>query len=276
MHPLSIFLSFSGHEQRYKDSCSFKCPHKDGVPLSACFGDVKNLKKGTPKTCLSTCIFKMGCPFLPSFFGDVRSLKKGPRKRVFQHVVSRWGALFSFLWGCSKPQKGHPKNISFNMWLRDGVPFSAFFGNLKNFNKGAPKTCLSTCGFEMGRPSQLPLGMLQAPKRAPQKHVFQHVASRWGALFSFLWGCKRLQKGRPRNMSFNMWLQDGVPFSAFFGDAPSLKKHPKNMFFNMWLRDGIPFSAFFVDVKTEKGTAKTCLSTCGFEMAPCSAFFGDV
>ena len=156
-----------------------------------------------------------------------------------QMPSQRWGALVRLLWGCKKPPKGHPENISFNMYLQDGVPFSSFFlWGCKKPQKGPSKTCLSTCGFKMGCPFQLSLGMLQTPKRAPQKHVFQHVASRWGALFSFLWEFKKLQQGRPKNMSFNMWLRDGVPFAASFGDAPS----------------------------PQKDTSKTCLSTCGFEM----------
>ena len=83
-------------------------------------------------------------------------------------MASRWGALFSFLWRCSKPQK------------------------------------------------------------APQKHVFQHVASRWYTLFSFLCGCKN-RKGHCENVSFNMRLRDGALFSFLWGCMKPQKGHPRNI-----------------------------------------------
>ena len=158
------------------------------------------------------------CIHCPCFCRSL-GMSRGTRSLVFLQMPSqRWGALVRFLWGCKKPQE-HPKNMSFNMYLQDGVPFSSFFlWGCKKPQKGRGKRVFQHVVSRWGALVSL------TPKRAPQKHVFQHVASRWGALFSFLWEFKKLQKGRPKNMSFNMWLRDGVPFAASFGDAPSPKK----------------------------------------------------
>ena len=116
--------------------------------------------------------------------------------------------------------------MSFNMWLQDGVPFSAFFGDAPSL-KRHPKNMFSTCGFKMGCPFQLSLGMLQASKGTP-KTCFQHVASRWYTLFSFLCGCKN-QKGHCENVSFNMRLRDGALFSFLWGCMKPQKGHPRNI-----------------------------------------------
>ena len=99
--------------------------------------------------------------YKPGRFCRSLGMSRGTRSLVFLQMPSqRWGALVRFLCGCIKPQKGHPENMSFNMYLQDGVPFSSFFlWGCKKPQKGPSKTCLSTCGFEMGCPFQLSLGI---------------------------------------------------------------------------------------------------------------------
>ena len=48
--------------------------------------------------------------------------------------------FWAFFVDVKKPQKGHPENMSFNMRLRNGAPFPAFFGDVRSLKKGAPET----------------------------------------------------------------------------------------------------------------------------------------